>query len=202
MKLYYCPAVDDFDYTRAEALIDPQRLARTLRLPPTKRPASFVAGLLLRYGLLKANIPYHQLRLLPNGKPYLLGEAAYISISHSAHHAICGVDRNPIGVDIQTISMPRERLIRRVCSLTEQEYIHRAPCPATAFTCLWVLKESYVKLLGCGIGTDLAAISFIMTGDQIQGPEGYRFQLSYEVKGAVIGVCIQNPPQGMEAKHL
>lgn len=195
MKLYYCRAVDGFDYTRAQALIDPERLARTRRLPPNKQPASLTAGLLMRYSLLQERIPYGCLQLLPSGKPHLLWGDKYISISHSQHHAICGVDRFPIGVDIQVISLPRDRLICRVCSRLEQEYIYKSPCPATAFTSLWVLKESYVKLLGCGIGTDLAAISFDMKEDSIQGPKGYSFKLSHEIAGAVIGVCTQNPPQ-------
>lgn len=195
MKLYYCRANHGFDYRRAEALIDPLRLARTRRLPSDKQPVSLVGGLLLRYALLLEQVPYHSLMLLPSGKPCLSWEGKHISLSHSGDHAICGLGDEPLGVDIQIISLPRDRLIHRVCSPAEQVYIREAPCPATAFTCLWVLKESYVKLLGCGIGTDLRAISFSIDGEHVRGPEGYTFELSFEIEGAVIGVCTQNPPQ-------
>ena len=192
MRIYYCKSNETPDIDRISSIMPADRIEKSLRLPKEKQPASFAAGLLLSYAILSVGEIDSKLFTLPNGKPVLLNSPYHISLSHSKNHAIAAIHTKNIGVDIQVISLPRSKLIQRVCSTQEAAYIAASPCPATAFTSLWVLKESYVKLTGCGITENISAINFVINKDNIAGPSGCSFTLCYEVEGAVIGTCLED----------
>lgn len=86
-----------------------------------------------------------------NGKPVLRDGSLHFSLSHSSGFAACAVANKPIGLDIQKTGPAREKVLRRVFSESEQNYVMEAPDPDSAFTKLWVMKESVVKHSARGI---------------------------------------------------
>ncbi len=86
----------------------------------------------------------------PSGKPFFLECPWEFNVSHSGNYGLCGVGKQPLGVDIQMHRTYSAALIQRVCSEPEVEWLERHP--KDGFTLLWVLKESYVKATGVGVG--------------------------------------------------
>lgn len=84
------------------------------------------------------------------GKPYLKNNSIFFNISHSGDYIVCAVSDREIGVDIERITL-KEMLIDRICTENEKKY----PMTAENFTKIWVMKESYVKMLGTGVGYGL-----------------------------------------------
>ena len=89
---------------RAEAASLPARRAKAERIRSVQgRAASLAAGLLLRHGLFLCGLGEDQIRTGPEGKPFLAGNPAFISLSHSGDYAACAIAPVPVGVDIQRI---------------------------------------------------------------------------------------------------
>lgn len=95
-----------------------------------------------------------------NGKPYLVGNALYFSISHSGPFVMCALHTAPVGADIEMSGAYRERIAKRICSPAEYAYIQG---DATRFLQVWTRKEAFVKLSGKGISFGLKKIP---TADQ------------------------------------
>lgn len=75
------------------------------------------------------------------GKPFFpdLPEL-FFSVSHTKTHVMAALGGAECGCDIETLRPVRDRLPRRVCAAEELSQFD--------FFELWVLKESYLKLLG------------------------------------------------------
>ena len=104
-----------------------------------------------------------EIRKTPVGKPYFpTMPDIHFSLSHSRTHVLCGLSDRPIGVDIES---PRE-LRRRVIEFftAPEEALLFAPLE------LWVLKESYIKLIGGSLPL-VKTIHFSRRGDQIVAPD-------------------------------
>lgn len=84
------------------------------------------------------------------GKPYILGEK-HFSISHTKTALVIAISDNEIGIDIQEISKPSERLIKKVLNESEMQQVQKSTSPSKEFTKLWTKKESYVKYNGTSI---------------------------------------------------
>jgi len=98
------------------------------------------------------------------GKPYLAGHSGiHFNISHCRTAAICVVDTQPVGVDIETIRRWNEPLVRRTMNEREMEEILSSPDQAAAFISLWTKKEALLKLTGEGIRRDLRKV---LQGDE------------------------------------
>ena len=85
------------------------------------------------------------------GKPICVGGPA-VSISHAGNHVACCIaDRADVGVDIEAIDLRRNapKVARRFFAPVEADWLDTQP--EDRFFMLWVLKEAYVKVLGCGI---------------------------------------------------
>ena len=102
-----------------------------------------------------------------SGKPYLIGNKAYISLSHSGDIAVCAISENEVGVDIQKISDYDKRLADRFFCREERDYINAADNEKYAFYEIWTRKEARVKLTGEGIGTDFAEINCLDESEYI-----------------------------------
>lgn len=115
----------------------------------------------------------------------------YFNVSHSGEYVLCAVSDKPIGVDIEQITPFRAGMVARYFTKDEAAYIWGDTTPTTEtvidpeictrFYRTWTAKESYVKMTGTGISTDLSAIAFdpvahtvcaipLLTPD---APEGY-----------------------------
>lgn len=94
-----------------------------------------------------------------NGKPGLAGGGFCFSLSHSGGYAAAAVADCELGLDIQMLSHADRKLMERVFTPDEREYVYSAKDADAAFTELWCKKESYVKALGTGLGAGLASFS-------------------------------------------
>lgn len=94
------------------------------------------------------------------GKPYLVDySGVYFNISHCSCGCAVAVADCPIGVDIQDIHSFSWDIAQRVCCKEELELLARSTERDREFTRMWTMKESYVKMLGIGIGSELIKIN-------------------------------------------
>ena len=101
------------------------------------------------------------------GKPALVNGPEF-SLSHSGERVLCALSDRAVGADIQQLRPYNPALVRRFFTAEEGDWLEVQQERDLAFTLLWGLKESYVKLLGSGIaGVHLD--SFTVCIDQ----EGY-----------------------------
>ncbi len=88
---------------------------------------------------------------------------------------VVGVAAVQIGVDIE--ALPEREIVDEVSALLHPEE-RREICSAApgeqvaAFTRLWTRKEAYLKGIGLGVATDLAA-SYLGTHSQAAAPHGW-----------------------------
>ncbi len=84
------------------------------------------------------------------GKPYFKNNPIFFNVSHSDKMTVLCISDREVGVDIQHLTY-RLRVIDKICTPEEKKSIKNAQ----DFTRIWVRKESYVKMLGQGIGYGL-----------------------------------------------
>ena len=95
------------------------------------------------------------------GKPYFVAGKLHFSISHTKNHVFCCVSHRNVGMDAEETERKIDlRLARRYLSDPELERLQAAADPNAALLRLWVLKESYAKLTGRGIGNYLKTTDF------------------------------------------
>ena len=109
----------------------------------------------------------------PNGKPYFKSEPdIHLSLSHATTHVLCALSNEPVGVDIETPRAISERAIQFFSS--PDELTHFAPLD------LWVLKESYIKLIG-GTLVLVKSLRFSCENGQIITPDKLAFSKLYRI---------------------
>lgn len=87
-----------------------------------------------------------------NGKPFLKQlKGTYFNISHCKSGIAVAVEKEPVGIDIETIKQPSDGLIGKVMNAEEFDFINNSDNPSLAFTHLWTQKEAVCKLTGTGI---------------------------------------------------
>lgn len=93
------------------------------------------------------------------GKKYLKDYPnIYFNISHSGDKCVCVISDNELGVDIQK-KCYKPQVYVKCFNQNEIEYIENSLDKETAFTKCWVIKESYVKMLGIGISYGLKNVN-------------------------------------------
>ena len=108
-----------------------------------------------------------------NGKPYFPESNLHFSISHTKRHAFCCLSRENIGIDAEEAYRPvRPALAEKMLSPTEKERYFASADRNAAMLRLWVLKESYAKLTGRGIGDYLENTDFDPNDPRIQEIDG------------------------------
>lgn len=79
----------------------------------------------------------------------------HVSISHSAAAVACAVGGIPVGIDVESLSRPRDHLAlaETVHGTTQRERLAALPSDARAlaFLQLWTLKEAWLKARGRGL---------------------------------------------------
>ncbi len=111
------------------------------------------------YGLAKnalsdyLNLPETEIKISfsPDGKPFLEGNPAYFSLSHSETAVICVVSSLPIGIDIEKIRLLSGSGIDRICTADEAKWLREASTPeekSERFLFLWTRKEALFKAKG------------------------------------------------------
>lgn len=115
------------------------------------------------------------------GKPFLPDcPNIHFNISHCKAGCVCAVSDRPIGIDIQNYVNYSHEVAVRVCSWRELEYIDKSENKSDAFTKIWAMKESYVKMTGEGICTDLKKIDVLRMEGMIRVTD---------LENGVIAVC-------------
>ena len=97
-----------------------------------------------------------------NGKPYYLNSYdLHISLSHSGDFVSAVVSNKPVGIDIQIYKTINDKLIKRVCTDDECEFIKSSD--NNAFFRIWTAKEAYSKCSGIKL-SDAFKLSFVRNG--------------------------------------
>ena len=103
------------------------------------------------------------------GKPFLRDYPnIHFNLSHCKAGCVCAVSDTAIGVDIQNYVDYSHEVAVRVCSQRELEYIDKSKNKSVAFTKIWAMKESYLKMRGDGICVDLKEVNVFEILDMIR----------------------------------
>jgi hypothetical protein len=136
--------------------------AAAAKISSTGRTDALALLGLLVYGRYGISLP--AIEKTPAGKPYFPDRRdIFFSLSHTKTHVLAAVSDDEIGVDVETRRDIKPALASRVCTEAELAQFD--------FLDLWVLKESYVKLLGMTFA-DIFDCRFALLGDTIIAPDG------------------------------
>ena len=118
--------------------------------------------ILLRYALIKGygytNAPVFIFG--EHGKPLLSDRKdLYFNMSHCRNAVCCIMSDKNTAVDITDIRTVRSGIIRRVCSMNEQELITGSADPQRMFLRLWTRKECLSKLSGMGMSQGFRSLT-------------------------------------------
>ncbi len=152
--------ISDGDIRHCEELMPEERRARIERFRLIDDRRRSVIGELLARRLIagRCGIPFDAIVFgrTERGKPFAVGLPAEFSISHSGEFVLCAVSDSPVGADIEKIRPVRDRLIQRVCSDRELDFVWKKGISDdemySRFFQVWTGKEAYLKYLGTGIG--------------------------------------------------
>ena len=112
-------------------------------------------GLHKEYGIIEPPV----FEYLEGGKPVIKGHPdIHFNFSHSGNVALCAIDSQPVGADVETPRKITPSLIAYTMNDEEQALIASAPESLTAFLALWTKKEAVLKLTGEGIRRDLKTV--------------------------------------------
>lgn len=90
------------------------------------------------------------------GKPLLQDYPdLHFSISHCKNGLAVAVDKQPVGIDIESFRTFSGALLERCMNPEEAGIIREAACPEQMFAAFWTRKEAVLKLRGTGIAGDL-----------------------------------------------
>lgn len=99
---------------------------------------------------LSKYIDFSKIKFTKNGKPYLIGNKKYFSLSHSFNKVVIAICDKPIGIDIEKI-IPLSivsPLASRLLKGNDLKAYHNAKDQSLWFTKYWTKYESYNKLVG------------------------------------------------------
>lgn len=150
------------DIEAALAMVSWQRREHALKFAhESGRRLSLAVYLLLMEGLNKeygiTEPPVFD--FLEGGKPVIKGHPEiYFNFSHSGNVALCAIDSQPVGADVETPRKITPSLIAYTMNDEEQAEIASAPESLQAFLALWTKKEAALKLTGEGIRNDMKSV--------------------------------------------
>ena len=123
-----------------------------------------------------------EIKKTPNGKPYFPGAPhIYFSLSHARTHVLCAISDCPVGVDIES---PRVINARTAAYFGSSEELAQFD-PLE----LWVLKESYVKLLDATLPA-VKRFRFSRAADMIIPPEKSASSKLYRIGDCIAAASI------------
>lgn len=158
-----------------------------------KSLGSIFGRLLLEYALNKEySLSLSELEIVctPLGKPYFVQRPDIkFSISHSKSCAACILSEYDCGIDIENIRDFPEKVLKRVCSKTELEFISSSDDKNAAAFLLWTLKESYSKTTGEGIRDMKKAVFSFEEGSTLSNQEDFFFRFHCALPDFILSVC-------------
>lgn len=171
MRILLSEDIWQFDLAAALTEISPQRREQALKFKHEQgQRLCVLAYRLLKQGLSEVYgmtenplFEYNE-----HGKPSIVGHPEiFFNLSHCREAAICVVDDQPVGVDVETVRSYKDSLVRYTMDDDEVRQIESADDPSVAFIRLWTMKEAALKLSGTGISKDMK---------QVLHEEGLRFE--------------------------
>lgn len=160
--IYINDDIETLDMDNAMARISAQRREKVMLMRNERdRRLSVAAYLQLlnaletEYGITAPpHFDFHD-----GGKPFIAGrQDICFSMSHCRCGVACAVSDRPVGIDIETIRPYRRELAERVMNTEEMDVITSSPHPEIEFIRLWTMKESFLKMTGEGIRSDLKLV--------------------------------------------
>lgn len=158
----YAGNINDFTIEYLAGLVTPDRVEKSMRFRfESDRKRTLLAHALLNHAVC---VHYPDIKLPVNtvadkyGKPHVYtreGREIYFSLSHSGDHAICAVDENPVGADIEEIKVEKYGIADRFFASEERKYVY----DDESFYRIWTLKESFIKAVGLGLRMPMDAFS-------------------------------------------
>ncbi len=132
----------------------------------TRGNASFerAAGMRLLATSLKAEgVDDFKIGVSREGKPYLVGNKLYFSISHSGGLCALALSDKPCGIDLQdTVAVEkiadRDRFAKRYFAPDELA-VYKDDPTADTLSLIWTRKEALAKLLGLQLNSALSGLS-------------------------------------------
>ncbi|MCL2409264.1 MAG: hypothetical protein FWC96_06580 [Oscillospiraceae bacterium] len=122
-----------------------------------------------------------EIKKTPNGKPYFPARAdIHFSLSHTKTHVLCAISATPVGVDIESPRTISPRAVKFFASAKELSMFDPLD--------LWVLKESYIKLIGDRL-ISVTKLRFSRVGDTIVTPGEAVSAKLYQIDGCRAAVC-------------
>ena len=182
--IYLNDDIEHFDLEAALPLLSDQRRQQALKFRhELGRKTCAAAYLLLREGLLKeygiTQPPVFEYS--EHGKPSIIGRPdVCFNLSHCREAAICVLDSQPVGVDIESIRKYNISLARYTMNDEEMATILHADRPDVAFTRFWTQKEAVLKRSGQGISNNMK--------DVLNGFEGPFHTVVNEAKNYVYSI--------------
>ncbi len=102
-----------------------------------------------------------EIKRTENGKPYIVGNPLYFSLSHSADHAFIALCDKPVGIDTEYYDnggrLKNYKHILSRYSEREKQWIGDA---FVYFFINWVVKEAYIKMVGGTLAHYLKRLEF------------------------------------------
>lgn len=159
MKVYINDEIEKIDLRQGLLQISEQRREQALRYKHEQGQRLCVAAyLLLKQALAEQeNITENPVfEYGTHGKPFIVGHPElYFSLSHCKEAAVCVLSRKPVGIDVESIGRYRDSVANYAMNENELQIISHAEHPEVAFTRLWTMKESLLKLTGEGINDNM-----------------------------------------------
>lgn len=154
--------LEELDINEAISILPKWRREKALKyIHDIDRRQSIAAWLLLR----QACVDFLSLEDVPeiafgeHGKPFFPSfPDIHFNLSHCKEAVICVVDKRPVGVDIEGIHPLDEDVMHHVFNKDECDRIMASDSPGIAFSRLWTMKESLLKLSGEGLCNDLRSL--------------------------------------------
>lgn len=152
--IYNVNTLDNQTFNRFFGLLTPKRKEYVLSLKKEKSRKLTVTGEMLAKNaiseLYKISIEDIIIECDPSGKPIVKNCDAKISISHSGDIAVCAVDTEPIGIDIEKIRDVSLKTAYRFSNSEEIYYIFDSDDTKESerrFFEIWTAKEAEYKRL-------------------------------------------------------
>ena len=98
------------------------------------------------------------------GKPHLIGKNDFhFNLSCSGDWAVCAIDSEAVGIDIEKIDYQQPKIVLEVLSSAELTAYNNLNLKdkTSFFYNIWTRKESYVKAIGTGLNIPLNAVTVL-----------------------------------------
>ncbi len=163
-----------FDRSYLKMSADRKKKIDAFRFGKDKR-LSLGAGVLLRELVTSGYDEDDVMGYSENGKPFVKEPGGvFFNLSHAGKYAVCAVSDRPVGVDIETVQLFDDALVRHVFNDGEAEYICSSSSDINCgFTGLWTIKESLMKYFGIGMLLDPKDINVDLSLPISASADGY-----------------------------